>query len=116
LDLKSPTNPILLKQINDWETSSDIAMIYKAITKNKKIIREKVKNMLIIEKTRHMIQADNLIGVLKEILGNFRMNNTQWKIIVAIGDKDRSSMIDFDLFMNIVEASAKKASGHPKFN
>ena len=106
----------MFKKIRDWETSSDVSMIYKAITKNKKIIREKVKPMLITEKTRHVIQADNLIAILKEVLGNFNINNTQWKIIVAIGDRDRTSMIDFDLFINVVESSAKQASSHPRFN
>jgi hypothetical protein len=36
-------------------------------------------------------------------------------MLVKIGDKDRSGMIDFDLFMNMVEKSARSMNEQPRF-
>jgi hypothetical protein len=61
-----------------------------------------------------MIQSTNLIAVLKEIFSKVTMSNTQWKMLVAIADREKNSLIDFDLFMKLIENSAKLAVSHPK--
>ncbi len=93
-----------------------MSLIYKTISKNKNIIKEKVKPLLISQKSKNVIHSENLINILKEVLIYFNLTNTQWKIIVGIGDTDRSSMIDFDLFINLATNSAKKATSHPKLS
>jgi len=93
-----------------------VSLIYKSISKNKNIIKEKVKPLLIWKKSKNVIHSENLIQILKEILIYFNLTNTQWKIIVAIGDTDKSSFIDFDLFMNLATNSAKITASHPKLS
>jgi hypothetical protein len=85
------------------------------ISKNKKIIREKINEMLISQgKQQAVIHCDNLISVLREILQSVQMSNTQWKILVSIADVEKNSFIDFNLFMRLVETSAKQSTSHPK--
>ncbi len=60
------------------------------------------------------INAQNLIAVLKEFYSKVKLNNTQWKIIVSIADREKNNIIDFDLFMNLVESSTKKQVSHPR--
>ena len=54
-----------------------------------------------------LINANNLIDILKNVLGKLRLSLTQWKMIVSLGDKDKSGLIDFDAFIKIVEATSK---------
>ena len=44
-----------------------------------------------------------------------KMSKTQWKILVAIADRERNGLIDFELFMNLSHNSAKIVASHPKF-
>ena len=62
-----------------------------------------------------MVQCDNLISVLKQVLPRTRLSMTQWRMMALMGDKERSGMVDFDLFMKIIEGSAKQFIGQPKF-
>ena len=103
-----------MKTLREWENSRDISEIYKSITKNKKVIREKAKDMLIKQASGIVINAQNLINILKDVLPIISLNNTQWKMIVNIADKDKSSMIDFELFLNLVFKSTKQFISHPK--
>ena len=113
LDLTSDI--VLPKQMNllrQWETSNDIIEIFKMISKNRKIIRDKVK-IFAVDPTSMLIKEDDLIYVLKEILGRIRLSQTQWKMIVSIGDVDKSKIIDFNTFINVVDSSAKVGLKHP---
>jgi hypothetical protein len=62
-----------------------------------------------------MIQCDNLIAALKEVLPRVCLSSTQWKMMVLVGDKNRSGMVDYEMFMKIVETSAKRSVGQPRF-
>ena len=112
LDLKANKNQ--MKILRNWETSKEISDIYKLIAKNKKVIKERAKiysygngrNGLII-------QSDNMVKILKDVLGNLKLSYTQWKMLVSCGDGDKSGMIDFDTFIKVAEASAKTENSHP---
>jgi hypothetical protein len=85
------------------------------ITKNKKILLDKAKPMLLKQGTYRFINADNLISLLKDILFGVKLSNTQWKIIVSMADRQKNSMIDMDLFISLVEQSTKQSTSHPRF-
>ena len=34
-------------------------------------------------------------------------------MLVAIGDRDKSGLVDFDMFMSVIETSAKMERSHP---
>jgi hypothetical protein len=44
------------------------------------------------------------------------LSKTQWKMLAAFADKDKTGMIDFEEFMAIVNNSAKTTTSHPKIN
>ena len=113
LDL--PSNIVLPKQLNllrKWETSNDLNEIYKLISKNRKIIRDKVK-IFAIDPITMLIKESDMIYVLKEVLGRIKLSQTQWKMIVSIGDKDKSKIIDFNTFINVVDSTAQIGLKHP---
>jgi Ca2+-binding EF-hand superfamily protein len=85
------------------------------ITKNKKVLLDKAKPMLLKQGTYRLINADNLISLLKDVLFGVKLSNTQWKIIVSMADRQKNSMIDMDLFISLVEQSTKQATSHPTF-
>jgi len=116
LDYKNVINPSIQKELREWENSRDISTLHSLISRNKKIIKSKAKEMLMKGPLgSQVINAENLISILKEVFqGKINLHNTQWKIVVSIADRDRSSMIDFDLFMNLVEKSTKQHLSHPK--
>ena len=116
LDL--PSDVVIPKQLNllrKWETSNDIIEIYKMISKNRKIIRDKVK-IFTIEPNTLLIKEADLIYVLKEVLAKIKLSQTQWKMIVSIGDLDKTKIIDFNSFINIIESSAKLGLKHPSID
>ena len=105
LDLyRSVDNKNAVKVLQKWEMSNNILDIYKSIAKNRKIISQKVK------KTAFgvMIHEDNLINILKETFPQFKFNNTQWRMIVEIGNKDTRGFINYETFILIVENCAKR--------
>ena len=55
-----------------------------------------------------IIHEDNLIKVLKDFYPYFKLTNTQWKMIVEIGDKDTQGFINFDTFIKLVENCARR--------
>ena len=91
------------KELKKWEMSEDIINIYKKIYKNRKMIYLRAKNVSF----GYYIQEDALINILKENLPDYKLTNTQWKIIVEIGTKDPKGFINFESFMNIIENCSK---------
>ena len=59
------------------------------------------------------IHSNNLIDILKNVLGKIRLSQTQWKMIVSLGKKDKSDLIDFDAFIKVIDATSKKENSHP---
>ena len=104
--------PEKMKILREWETSREIIEIYKLIARNKKLIRDKVR-LFTVGSNVMLINASNLIDILKNVLGKLRLSQTQWKMIVSLGDKDKSGLIDFDAFIKIVEATSKMERSHP---
>ena len=93
-----------IKTLQKWEMSNNLIEVYKNIAKNRKIISQKVKHFAF----GSFIQEDNLINILKEIFPQYKFNNTQWKMIVEIGNKDHRGFINYDTFIMIVENCAKR--------
>ena len=93
-----------IKTLQKWEMSNNLIEVYKNIAKNRKIISQKVKYFAF----GSLIQEDNLINILKEIFPQYKFNNTQWKMIVEIGNKDHRGFINYDTFIMIVENCAKR--------
>ena len=104
--------PENIKILREWETSKEIIEIYKLIARNKKLIRDKVR-LFTVGSNVMKIHSTNLIDILKTVLGKIRLSQTQWKMIVSLGDKDKSGLIDFDAFIKIIEATSKMERSHP---
>ena len=96
-----------LKKLRKWETSNDVINIYKEIAKNRKIIAQNIRNTA-FGPNSSIIHEDNLIRVLKDIFPYYKLTNTQWKMIVEIGDKDTQGFINFDTFIKLVENCARR--------
>ena len=114
LDLTSDI--VLPKQMNllrKWETSNDIIEIYKMISKNRKLIRDKVK-IFAVDPDSMLIKESDLIYILKEVLGKIKLSQTQWKMIVSIGEMDKSKIIDYKTFINVIDSTAQIGLKHPK--
>ena len=45
---------------------------------------------------------------MKDIFPYYKLTNTQWKMIVEIGDKDTQGFINFDTFIKLVENCARR--------
>ena len=93
-----------IKTLQKWEMSNNLIEVYKNIAKNRKFITQKVKVMAF----GSFIQEDNLINILKEMFPQYKFNNTQWRMIVEIGNKDPRGFINYDTFIMIVENCAKR--------
>ena len=93
-----------IKILQKWEMSNNIIEVYKSIARNRKIISQNVKKVAF----GSFIQEDNLINILKEIFPQYKFNNTQWRMIVEIGNKDPRGFINYDVFIMIVENCAKR--------
>ena len=116
LDLTSDV--VLPKQMNllrKWETSNDIIEIYKMISKNRKLIRDKVK-IFAYDPDSMLIKENDLIYILKDVLGKIKLSQTQWKMIVSIGDLDKSKIIDFKTFINVIDTMAQIGQKHPRID
>ena len=114
LDLTSDI--VLPKQMNllrKWETSNDIIEIYKMISKNRKLIRDKVK-IFAVDPDSMLIKESDLIYILKEVLSKIKLSQTQWKMIVSIGEMDKSKIIDYKTFINVIDSTAQIGLKHPK--
>ena len=110
LDAIKPKNKNHKKQLGKlrkWETSNDIINIYKDIARNRKLILQKIRDTA-FGPNNTIIHEDNLIKVLKDFYPYFKLTNTQWKMIVEIGDKDTQGFINFDTFIKLVENCARR--------
>ena len=96
-----------LQKLRRWETSNDVINIYKEIAKNRKIIQQKIRETSFGTNCT-IIHEDNLIKVLKDFFPYYKLTNTQWKMIVEIGDKDTQEFINFDTFIKLVENCARR--------
>ena len=101
-----------INSLRKWETSNNTINIYKAISKNRKIIWDKIK---VISGNNVLVQEDNLIKILKDVFPTYRLSNTQWKMIVEIGDIDNRSFINFENFIKLVEHSTNRENSIPRF-
>ena len=94
--------------LKEWENSNEIIKIFKLISKNRKLIKEKFK-LYSVAPSCLLINKNDMIQILKEILFNINLSNEQWKIIINIGKKDRSDFVDFKTFITIIEYASKLA-------
>ena len=101
--------------IRDWEGSEELADIYKLISKNKKIIEEKVKMYNIKTSSNKLIQENHLINILIHVLGGIRLSYPQWKMIVSLGDTERRGIIDYDAFIRVIDSYANIWQSHPRY-
>ena len=102
--------------LREWETSTDVSDIYKYINKNKKMIKQKIKdsNYSIGSGSTRLIQPDNLVLILKGIIPNNKLSLTQWKMIVNVAKKDTlDGLIDLNEFFRLMEVTTKKMTSHP---
>ncbi len=112
MDVKTNKNQHLLSELREWENSKEVSNIYAMINRNRKVIREQAKNYII---NKNIINSDNLISILEKVVTGFRMSKTQWKMLVAIADREKNGLVDFELFLTLANSSAKQVSSHPKF-
>jgi len=96
-----------LQKLRKWETSNDVINIYKEIAKNRKIISQKIKATS-FGPNSSIIHEDNLINVLRDIFPYYSLTNTQWKMIVEIGNRDTQGFVNFDTFIKLVENCARR--------
>ena len=101
--------------VRDWEGSEELADIYKLISKNKKIIKDKVKLYTIKTSSNMLIQENNLIDILIHVLGRIRLSYPQWKMIVSLGDTQRNGIIDFNAFITAIDSYANLWQSHPRY-
>ena len=102
--------------LREWETSKDVSEIYKYIHKNKKMIKQKIKdsNYSLYSGSTRLIQPDNLVLILKGIIPNNNLSLTQWKMIVNVAKKDTlDGLIDLNEFFRLMEVTTKKMTSHP---
>ena len=83
------------------------------ISKNRKLIRDKVK-IFAVDPDSMLIKESDLIYILKEVLGKIKLSQTQWKMIVSIGEMDKSKIIDYKTFINVIDSTAQIGLKHPK--
>lgn len=112
MDVNTNKTTNVLKELREWENSKEVSNIYALINRNRKLIREKAKNYII---NKNIINSENLISVLEIVVTGVRMSKTQWKMLVAIADRERNGLIDFELFLNLANNSSKLVASHPKF-
>jgi len=118
LDPKSKISNHSLQALREWESSKDITEIFEIISKNRKLIRDSCQIYLYFDGTKMTIHIENLIRVMNKFLShsNLVLSKTQWKMLAAFADKDKTGMIDFEEFMAIVNNSANTTTSHPKLN
>ena len=102
-----------LQLLRNWEMSNDIIFICKLIAKNRKIIKDRVKDK-IGNNSNMLIKSNQLVDILKSILFNIKLSQTQWKMIASIGDLEKNGIIDFNIFMAVIENTNKIETSYPK--
>ena len=104
------------KVLREWETSGDVTVIYKFIYKNRRFIKQKIKenNYFIGANGTELVHSGNLIAILKDILPSLKISQTQWKMIVNIAQKDRvDEFIDVNEFFRLLEITSINVESHP---
>jgi hypothetical protein len=104
------------KILREWETSGDVSSIYKYLYKNRKEIKQMIidRKYLIKINEEDFVHYSNFIDVIKDILPNLKLSQTQWKIIVNIAQTERSdNLINIKDFFKLVEFSSKNMTSHP---
>ena len=104
------------KVLREWETSGDVTVLYKFLFKNRKIIKQKIKdnNYLIGSNGFELVHSGNLISILKDILPELRLSQTQWKMIVNIAQNERvDELIDINEFFRLLEITSRNMVSHP---
>ena len=104
------------KVLREWETSGDVTVLYKFLYKNRKIIKQKIKdnNYLIGTNGFELVHSGNLISILKDILPELRLSQTQWKMIVNIAQNERvDELIDINEFFRLLEITSRNMVSHP---
>ena len=96
-----------LRKLRKWETSNDVINMYKDIARNRKLILQKIRETA-FGPNSSIIHEDNLIKVLKDMFPYFQLTNTQWRMIVEIGDRDTQGFINFETFIKLVENCARR--------
>ena len=105
-----------LQQLREWECSNNLQNIYNEINRNRKLLKDYAKMYLITDgEGKSSIQINNLITVLKRILPRTELSMTQWKMMVRIADKQGIGMVDLDMFLKLVEQSARNMNQQPRF-
>ena len=105
-----------LQQLREWECSNNLQNIYNETNRNRKLLKDYAKMYLITDgEGKTSIQINNLILVLKRLLPRNELSQTQWKMMVRIADKQGIGMVDFDMFLKIVEQSARNMNQQPRF-
>ena len=51
---------------------------------------------------------------MKENFPKLKIDNTKWKIVVSIADRDKSGQIDIELFFKLITATSKISISVPK--
>ena len=103
--------------LREWETSSDITDLYLLIYKNRKLIKEKIfqSNCTLNGSGDTLVQADNLLNIIRDLLPNNKLSQTQWKMIVSIAQNEsNNNLIDIDKFFRLMEITSKHLMSHPK--
>ena len=103
------------QNLREWETSGDISIIYRMINKNRKMIKEKLKDKhyLLTGNYNELVQTNNLIEVLKEVLPKYRLSNTQWKMIAGVAKSENiEGLINITNFFRLMEITAKNLVSH----
>ena len=105
-----------MQQLREWECSNNLQKIYNEINRNRKLLRDYAKMYLITDgEGKSSIQINNLILALKRILPRTELSQTQWKMMVRIADKQGTGMVDLDMFLKLVEQSARNTNQQPRF-
>ena len=95
-----------LQLLRNWEMSNDVVLVCKLIAKNRKIIKDRVKDK-IGDNSNMLIKTNQLVDILKNVLFDVKLSQTQWKMIASIGDINKNGIIDFNIFMLIIENTNK---------
>ena len=104
------------KNLREWETSGDVATIYKLLYKNRKEIKQimKDKNYLIKFNDVDFVHSANFINILKDVFPDLTLSQTQWKMLVNIAQTERiDDLINLKDFFNLIEFSVKNMNNHP---
>ena len=103
--------------LREWETSGDIMDIYLFIYKNRKLIKDKIyqSNYIFNSGGENFVQADNLLNIIRDLLPNYNLSQTQWKMVINIAqNENNNNLIEIEKFFRLMEITSKNLTSHPK--